>query len=46
MVDLITISKEVTKATREKIMVIRIHDRKSNRKRINALYVKDFTLAK
>ena len=33
------------KATRQKIMVIGIH-KCSNRKRINAIYVKDFKLAK
>ena len=44
MVDPIHTYKEVTKATREKIMVIRLH-KSSNRKRVNAKYVKDFKLA-
>ena len=38
--------KEVTKATRQKIMVIGIH-KCSNQKRINAIiYVRDFKFAK
>ena len=38
------LKEQVTKATRQKIMVIRIHKR-NNRKWINAKYVKDFKLA-
>ena len=45
MVDPIHTYKEVTKAIRQKIMVIRLH-KSSNRKRVNAKYVKDFKLAK
>ena len=45
MVNLITTQKEVTKASRLKITVIGIH-KCSNRKRINAIYVNDFKLAK
>ena len=45
MVKLVTTQKEVTKATRQKIMVIGIH-KCSNRKRINAIYVKDVMFAK
>ena len=37
--------EQVTKATRQKIMVIRIH-KSSDRKWINTKYVKDFKLAK
>ena len=45
MVDPIHTCKEVTKAIRQKIMVIWLH-KSSNRKRVNAKYVKDFKLAK
>ena len=45
MVDPIHTCKEVTKAIEQKIMVIRLH-KSSNRKRVNAKYVKDFKLAK
>ena len=43
MVNLITTLKEVTKATRQEIMVIGLH-KCSNQKRINAIYVRDFSL--
>ena len=45
MVNLVTTKKEVTKTTRQKIMVKEIH-KGSNRKRINATYVKNFKFAK
>ena len=45
MVDPIPSYKEVTKANRQKIMVIPVH-KSRNRKGVNARYVKDFKLAK
>ena len=43
--DPIATYKEVTKANRQKIMVILVH-KSCNRKKVNARYVKDFKLAK
>ena len=43
--DPIATYKEVTKANRQKIMVILVH-KSRNRKKVNARYVKDFKLAK